>query len=228
MNAGARVMPAIMPITADELREAVFTFGSFAPVLHLDIMDGALVSHVSWPYTDDGVPAILLPSPELYSHVAVHLMVQSPEEMGVAFARAGVRSITAQFEGFAGVDEARRVFALWRTEGATLLGLAVLLDTPLSAFAPLVGEVDLLQVMSIARIGFQGEPFDIRAIERIRNLHAAYPDKMICVDGGVSKDNIARLAALGATSFSVGSAIIKASDPLSAYRELVALAGGVQ
>lgn len=228
MNAEARVMPAIMPVTADDLRTAVSAYTAFAPFVHLDIMDGSFVAHVSWPYSADGFEEIPLPSRDLYSHVAVHLMVQMPREIGEVFARAGATCIAVQFEAFANLDEAKETLQAIRRAGASQLGLAVLLDTPMSAFAPLAGLCDFFQVMSIARIGFQGEPFDIRAIERVRDLHAAYPDKTICVDGGVSKDNISRLAAAGASRFAIGSSIAKASDPLSAYRELVAASGRVQ
>jgi ribulose-phosphate 3-epimerase len=206
----------------------VFTFTTFAPVLHLDIMDGALAPHASWPYTEDGIPSILLPSAKLYSHIAVHLMVQSPWEIGMAFARAGVPSITVQFEGCASADEAKEVLASWRAAGVSQLGIAVLLDTPFSSFAPVVDQCDFLQVMSIGRIGFQGEPFDIRAIQNLKELHAAYPHMPLIVDGGITKDNIGYLVAAGASRFAVGSAIVKASDPLSAYRELVAAVGRVQ
>lgn len=221
MSAAEVVLPAIMPETSDELRADVASVTAYAPVAHLDIMDGVLVPHASWPYTEHGSVSVAALSHEYAAHIEAHLMVQSPEELGTMLVRAGVPSLVAQFEGFRDVDAARQAIAAWRAEGARRIGLSLLLDTPVADAAPLFGDIDLFQVMSIAHIGFQGEPFDVRAIARVHNVHVAYPHACICVDGGVSKDNIARLAGVGASRFAVGSAIVRASDPATAYADLV-------
>lgn len=215
------VLPAIMPRTTDELRTTVLSVLTYARTVHLDIMDGMLVPHASWPYTEGGMSPTVLPSADICAHIEAHLMVQDPAAAGAALARAGVPSIIAQFEGFRDVDAARQAIALWRAEGARRIGISILLDTPIADAAPLFDDTDLIQIMSIARIGFQGEPFDIRAVARVRDVHAAYPGACICVDGGVSKDNIARLAGVGASRFAVGSSIMRTSDPAAAYAGIV-------
>jgi len=83
---------------------------------------------------------------------------------------------------------------------------------------------DVVQVMSIATLGKQGAPYDVRAIARIKELHTKYPELVISVDGGVSEKNIADLARAGARRFGVGSAITKAPDPKAAYLNLKAIA----
>lgn len=228
MNRSRVVMPAIIPHTADELRAQVLKLAEFAPLVHLDVMDGTFTPRASWPYTEDGIPSVPLPSREFYAHVAVHLMVQEPAEIGAAFARAGAASVTAQIEAFATGEEARMTFLSWKEAGAPVVGLAIRMDTPVSELASVATSCDILQVMSIERIGFQGQPFSPAAIERIRELSHTYPNAIIAVDGGVSKDNIVELARAGATRFAVGSGIIKSADPLSSFRALTGVLDTVQ
>ena len=73
----------------------------------------------------------------------------------------------------------------------------------------LIGEglFDFVQVMGIAEIGYQGEPFAEAALGRIRELRQAFPDLVMSVDGGVSSDTIVRLVEAGAQRFVSGSAI---------------------
>ena len=75
------------------------------------------------------------------------------------------------------------------------------------------GAVSLVQVMSIARVGYQGEKFDGRALARIRELRELYPSVTIAVDGGVNSENIKSLFDAGANSFGIGSRIMKAENP---------------
>ena len=113
---------------------------------------------------------------------------------------------------------------VWKGAGASEVGLTLLMDTPLDVVGPIAIECDVVQLMSIAKLGHQGMPFEPGVVKRIKDLHARYPDLIIEVDGGVSKANIVDLVHAGATRFGVGSAISKAPDPKAAYGELLALA----
>ena len=74
--------------------------------------------------------------------------------------------------------------------------------------------------MGIAKIGYQGEPFDERAPEQINQLRVKYPNLAISVDGGVSLETAPLLKAAGANRLVAGSAIFGASDIALAIREL--------
>ncbi len=63
--------------------------------------------------------------------------------------------------------------------------------------------------MGIAHIGYQGEPFDERVIDKIREFHNAHPEIMISVDGGVTLDNAPDLVAVGVKRLVSGSAIFE-------------------
>ncbi len=212
-----------------ELERRSSILAQFVTHVQLDVSDGAFTSARSWPYgegqqeelrklADGGLPLSGVLTYE------VHIMAEEPREMGVSFARAGVKRIIGHVEAFADTIEAHGALDAWRVAGAQEAGLALLFDTPLPVIEPLIAACDVVQVMSIRELGHQGAPFEPRAVERIKELRAAYPELVIEVDGGVSESNIAELVRAGATRFGVGSAISKASDPKFSYENLKSLA----
>lgn len=218
------------PDLAEMAQRSAF-FARFAEWVQLDISDGAFTSVRCWPYREGqwdelesmAVHALELPSaPPL--RYETHLMVEEPRELGLRLAEAGILRIIGHVEAFADANEILSALDSWRGAGASEVGLALLLDTPLPVLEPMLGVCDVVQVMSIATLGKQGAPYDARAALRIEELRAKYPDLVIEVDGGVSEKNIAELARAGATRFGVGSAITKAPDPQAAYEHLKATA----
>jgi ribulose-phosphate 3-epimerase len=109
------------------------------------------------------------------------------------------------------------MFAEWKAAGAKEVGVSLLLDTPLSTIEEYADMLDVVQLMSIAKVGAQGQPFDESIFSRIEELHAMYPDMMVAVDGGVAESNVEALTRAGANRLCVGSAISKAESPAAAY-----------
>lgn len=217
------------PPNLAELSRRSEAFAKFAPWTQLDIDDGLFAPEISWPYQSGqwseleemAVGAKRLPYSETLKYEA-HLMVEDPFHVGELLARVGVMRVLAHIETFENEKSGRDAFLAWKSAGAEETGLAILIDTPLSALDALIPLCDAVQIMSIAKLGYQGAPFDSRAILRIKELHARYPDLTIAVDGGVSGKNIAELARAGARRFGVGSAISRSDDPAFAYSRIKA------
>jgi len=216
---GAVIVPAIMADEWDSLTDQIELVAKGATKIQIDVMDGHLVPSFSFPYNKTILDGQRIPLTDSI-YFEVHLMVQHPHEVGLRFIAAGANSIVAQIEGFRD-GEASRVFNEWKEMGADT-GVSLLLDTPLEQVTDLIesGDVSVVQVMSIARIGYQGEEFDERALVRIAQLRSRYPDVIIAVDGGVNEKTLEALLDAGANSFGVGSAIMKASDPGQALESL--------
>lgn len=214
------IAPAIIADEWDSLVAQIEQVHSAAERIQIDVMDGQLVPSFSFPYNKTMLANQTLPHANDI-HFEAHLMVQHPQEVGIRFIHAGARSIIAQIEGFR-VGEASRVYNIWKEAGAVETGVSLMLDTPIEHVYPLIenGDVALVQVMSIARIGFQGEAFDSRALMRIQELKERYPNVTIAVDGGVSADNLETLLDAGATQFGIGSAIMRAENPSEALTQL--------
>ncbi len=222
-----RIVPAIMPADYQEFIERSNEIFSFAPEIHLDITDGELVPKKGWPYAKEGQWQELRAcagqaclSGEAYS---AHLMVSHQREVGELFANAGVTRIIGQYEAFATANEMYDTLHAWREAGCPRVGLALLIDTPLTALAPLLDSLDEVQIMSIATIGAQGYPFDERALERIAELRAMAPDVVISCDGGITKENALTVVSSGADRLIVGSAIVGTSNPAEAYQSITGL-----
>ena len=205
-----------------ELSRRSELIASFAPAIQLDIGDGAFVPEASWPYREGQSTdiqkmkegSLSLPMSERLFY-EVHLMVEEPLEIGKALARAGARRIIGHIEGFADKREALFALESWKHIDTLEAGFALLLDTPLPVISSLIEQCDVVQLMSIASLGYQGAKFEERVTPRIEELHAQYPELVIEVDGGVSEANIAELVRAGARRFGVGSAIMKAGDPMA-------------
>ena len=224
MNERIEIVPTSVPGTKDMLTDAAQTISAFAPSIHVDIDDGIFVPYLTWPYTAAGTFQLSdLPIPkELF--VEIHLMVQTPRQIGIELARLGAARIIAHVESFDSSDDARGALDAWKQNGAKEVGLGMLFDTSLEVMQSLSGACDVVQLMSIATIGTQSIPFDPRAPERIAAFHEKYPNVRIGVDGGVGESNIAALVKAGATRLSVGSAIMKTTDPAASYKKLFVLA----
>ena len=218
------VIPTYVPRSREDLAAGAAKIRTFATGIHVDVDDGIFAPHLTWPYVSPGGFEPFDLSVLAALDVEVHLMVERPRDIGIAFVHAGAMRLIGHMEGFNDPSEARGTLEAWRKAGAPEVGLGFLLDSPLAVLEPLIGVCDVVHLMSIATIGTQGIPYDLRILPRIGELHARYPELMISVDGGVSETNIAELVLAGATRFGVGSAISKSADPKAAYENLKTIA----
>ncbi|NBV77343.1 hypothetical protein EBR66_04230 [bacterium] len=220
------IIPAIIPNTKAELDAFIEKVSSFAPVIHLDVNDGVFVPAVSWPCAEGQWEELEKAAQEkrvvAQGAFDVHLMMSDPVRAGALFARAGSRTVLGHIEAFQNAQEIKNTLQYWKKAGAQKVGVTLLLDTPLSKFAAISDVVDTVQLMSIARVGFQKQPFEENIYERIAELHALYPALPIMIDGAVNQENVSKLSHAGVTHFVVGSAILRAADPHAAYEEIKA------
>ncbi|MEX0910175.1 MAG: hypothetical protein WDZ73_00245 [Candidatus Paceibacterota bacterium] len=92
------------------------------------------------------------------------------------------------------------------------LGLALLLDTPLTEIEDYLSlkQVNLIQLMSIKKIGHHGEVFAEAVLEKIKALKKMWPAGLIQVDGGINLETAKAAKTAGATSLAVGSSLWQA------------------
>lgn len=205
------IIPAIVPKNFAELQTRLARLEGLVEWVQVDIADGLFTPDYTWDNAED------LNQLEGQTKLEIHLMVEEPEAVMPDWLRVADRIIvhpesTAKLEQiFREVNEAPL--------GTRRLGLALLLETPLETIEPWLSKIKLVQLMGIKEIGHQGEPFDTRVVERVRQLRELAPDVTISVDGGVNLANAKSLAAAGANQLVIGSAIWQAQDPLAALTE---------
>ncbi len=216
-----------MPKSYDDLARHMGLFAGVAPLVQLDIMDGKFVPDVTWPYNvrkDPRFEAIVsqdegMPEWE-YLDIEVDLMVENPEAVIEQWIAIGARRIIVHAESMTDFELIRALIP----EGFVELGLAINTTTPADTLTPYLDRIDFVQCMGIARIGFQGEPFDERVLEQIHAVKALRADIPISIDGSVNLDTARRLVDAGATRLVAGSAIVKradVSDAIIEFRNLV-------
>ncbi len=123
----------------------------------------------------------------------------------------------------------RRCLASIRAKGAKA-GLALRPDSTLEEVEPVLGDLDLLLVMTVYP-GFSGQPFlegPLETIARAAEYKRAQGAKFtIEVDGGIAvADTGPRAARAGAEALVAGHGIYRQPDPGAAIRALKALVAG--
>lgn len=212
---GSEIIPTVVPDSFEDIGSTRHQISTFASALHVDIADGLFAPNTTWlPRPGDVFPENTATTYE------VHMMVEHPLSHGVLCAKAGAHRIIAHIEAFDNAEKARDTFTMWRLSGVKEVGLGVLMQTQLETLMPYISLCDEILLMTIARVGTQGIPFEEKSIERVREAHERFPRVRIAVDGGVSEKNIKALRAAGASRFSVGSAISRAPSPEGMFQAL--------
>lgn len=191
---------------------------SSADAAHVDVMDNHFVPNLTFGL---GLVESLLKVSDL--PLDVHLMIENPERWAPQYAEAGANSVTFHLE--ASQDP------IWLARELRKLGaksaIAIKPNTPVVDVKELLGEIDMLLIMTVEP-GFGGQPLIESTLAKIseakKEIRALGLDIAIQVDGGVTENNIAELAGLGANVFVAGSAVFKNPDRNAQISELRALA----
>lgn len=235
------IIPAILPKNFAELEEKMSLVAGLVPMVQVDITDGHFVPSKTWPYTSGTVSngqyvdrdfADILAEQRDFPFVEeldfeVDLMVANPESVWHDWLHAGAKRIIIHAESVSGdILELLRAIQKEIPSRASLLhveiGVAINPDTPNEILTPLMDEIDFVQFMGIARIGFQGEKFDERVLAKISDLRTQFPNATISVDGGVTSETAPKLIAAGANRLAVGSAIFGGAGKNSNSEEISA------
>ena len=227
------IVPAIMPKSFNDLSAKMRQVKSIVSCVQIDVMDGIYVSPRTWPYGKDQgeeFESIVSGSEDMpfinELEFEVDLMVTGQEEEAERWVRAGAGRVIGHIEAADSVESFIKVVRDASVPAdspmSVELGLALEIETPLSVLEPLVFDIDFVQIMGIANVGYQGEEFDERAIERVSALRGMYPNLVITVDGGVDEDSALLLRRAGANRLVSGSAIFGADDKDDAVKRLSA------
>ena len=210
-----RIAPSVLSADFGRLAEDVVRCEEGgADWMHVDVMDGRFVPNLTF-----GAKVIETLRRLTKLPLDVHLMVVEPEKYFDAFAAAGANVMTIHQEA---APHLHRQLHRIRELGCKA-GVAVNPSTPIDTLRDVAPDLDLLLVMSV-NPGFGGQRFIEGSVEKIARarqlLSAVGSAAALEVDGGVTRDTIARCWRAGADTFVAGNAVFTAPDTAAEIREL--------
>ncbi len=180
---------------------------SGADVVHFDVMDNHYVPNL----TIGPMVCKALRDYGIEAPIDVHLMVEPVDDMIEQFAEAGASWITFHPEATRHID---RSLQLARSLGCKT-GLVLNPAVGLEVTKHVLDKIDVLLLMSV-NPGYGGQKFIPETLNKLREARALIDASglpiRLEIDGGVTVDNIAEIAAAGADTFVAGSAIFGAES----------------
>jgi ribulose-phosphate 3-epimerase len=215
-----RIAPSILSADFARLGEEVAAVAAAgADFIHVDVMDGHFV-----PNLTIGPAVIKAIRPHAKIPFDVHLMISPVDGFIDDFVKAGADILTVHPE--AGPHLHRTLQAI-RSAGAKP-GVALNPATPVAMIEPVIGDVELVLVMSV-NPGFGGQAFIASQIEKIKAVRTLIEKSgravMLEVDGGVNAETASAVVAAGADVLVAGSAVFR-GDARSYAANIAALRSG--
>ena len=193
-------------------------------LLHFDIMDGCFCPMMT--VGPGFVKAVRTPMLK-----DVHLMIAEPLNKLQDYVAAGADMITVH------VESCRHTHRLLQKLGEAanandsargiMRGVALNPGTPLEAVLPLLDEVEMVFLLGV-NPGWGGQKFIASTQWRLKQLKemiaASGREILTGVDGGITRENIADVAAMGADIIVTGSAVFRENTPLENARAMISAA----
>ena len=175
--------------------------------LHLDIMDGHFVPNLS--FGPETLAALRRAGAKQFFDT--HLMLDEPHRYIEPFAKAGANLISIHIEPT--YDHAG---TLARIRGlGCQTGIVLNPSTPAPAIEPLLGQVDLVLVMTV-QPGFGGQSFRRDMLPKLQQIDGWRRERNLKfrleVDGGIDLATAQECRTAGADTFVAGTSFFRAAD----------------
>ena len=202
------IAPSILSADFARLGQEVKTvLQGGAHIIHFDVMDNHYVPNL----TVGPMVCSALRHHGITAPIDVHLMIKPVDTLIPAFAKSGADYITFHPEAS---EHIHRTITLIKSLGCKA-GLAFNPGTPLHYLDHVLPQLDMVLIMSV-NPGFGGQTFIEETFKKIQltrqRIDTLKLNTRLEVDGGITLDNLAKVARAGADTFVAGSTIFKSSN----------------
>ena len=185
-------------------------------LLHVDIMDGHFVPNITI-----GPPVVASLRKALPDTIFdCHLMIENPDQLIPAFAKAGASWISVHQEACLHLDRTLHLIMDHGCKAGVVLNPA----TPVDTLADVLDLVHHVLVMSV-NPGFGGQKFIRNSLQKMEALTWMRGERglnyRIEVDGGIAMDTIAEVVRAGAELLVAGNAVFGHGDAKQNARQLL-------
>jgi ribulose-phosphate 3-epimerase len=211
-----KLLPSLISAPLLELKTTINKLETYAYGFHLDLMDFHFVPNLTW-----GPAFVNAIAQETTRPLQVHLMVDQPQHYldRLALRQKDVVSVHYESLPYAQLVQTLGIIK----KNGWIPSLAINPTTAVATVEPLLPFIEHCLLMSVTP-GFSGQAFIPESVQRLQEVvalrakhHATFK---ICMDGGIGKNNIQKLAKLGMDQAAVASAIFNTTDSVEALREL--------
>lgn len=198
----AKINPSILSADFVNLESELERISN-ADAVHVDVMDGHFV-----PNLTIGLPVVARIAEVSPIPLDVHLMIEDADRWAPKYAELGVASVTFHYEtALNPIQVAKDI-----SDSGARPAMAIKPATSVQQIADIVESLDMVLVMTVEP-GFGGQSFMEGQLEKVSYLRRYFPELDIQVDGGISKETIAKAASAGANVFVAGSAVYGSENP---------------
>ncbi len=210
-----KISPSVLACDFTRLGEEVADIEKCgADMVHLDVMDGAFVTNISF-----GLPVIESLRKKSDMVFDVHLMIEKPERYAERFIKAGADILTFHYEA---TDDSEALLTAIKKYGAKS-AISIKPATPAEEIYPYLHLCDMVLVMTVEP-GYGGQALIPETLEKVRKIRNKAIEQGldidIQVDGGINPDNAKDAIAAGANVLVAGSSVFKAKDRKNAIDAL--------
>ena len=211
-----QINPSILSANLAYLAEDISSvLKAGADNIHYDVMDNHYVPNLSFG------PMLLtsLFKAGITAKMEIHLMVNPVDSLIKEFAKAGAFSIVFHPEASRNIDYS---LSLIRSFGIQS-GIALNPKTDITTISHLRDKIDRVLLMSV-NPGFSGQAFMPEIFSKIKKvaqwIKFSKRQILLEIDGGVTSENISKIASCGANAFAIGSAIFTTENYKKTIREM--------
>ena len=209
----SKIIPVILTDSEDEYHKRLLLAEHVSDLIQIDIVDGIFAKNKS-------IGLNVVKKYPSSSSLEIDLLVEYPQNyIDELMFTEHVSRIIIPFECAGGLPE-----AIYHVKNhGKQVGVSLNPSTPVGVAIHFFDDIDFLRLLAV-NPGFSGQRFQEVVYDKIKQAKNILKELPIAIDGGINKDNIAKLSKAGANYLAVNSALFKAEDFMTAYDSLAKLA----